>query len=200
VPTSLGRPAPDSGEHNILGTNPLSGDPDPVEHPSHPTVPQPASLLENLPGPLDTGAPKSEPLFIRIQTHPRASREDRIVRLDSPEATALVSEVLHNQDLALEPATSPWFPFKTRADYELARLVILGGLSEEFQNEVIAGATQGSADISSQSRPGYVPPHNWFDGQTNVTFTGRRDLFATVERAVEYIQEVRIRSNQSFWL
>jgi hypothetical protein len=135
-------------------------------------------------------ATHSDTLYIRHHPHPRADQKDTIISLEavSP-APDTTSETNLKPAPSLDPILSPWFPFKNRSEYEVTRIGVQGGLDKGFLNELLAGVTNTKVDLLG-SRPGYQAPFQWFQGHSEITFTGHQDVINAANKSAEYLQEV----------
>ncbi|KAJ7114378.1 hypothetical protein C8R44DRAFT_630272 [Mycena epipterygia] len=84
-------------------------------------------------GPLLPGA------YFKIIPHPHSTDATPfILPLGSP----LRPRSFHTQDISSDSVSGmPWFPFRTRADFEAAEIVMAGGLNAQLTNKLLKGAS-----------------------------------------------------------
>jgi hypothetical protein len=79
--------------------------------------------------------------YLRIVPHPHSTdRTPTIIPIDSPNPTPTVdTEPMSNEEL---DRNSPWFPFRTRADFEVTEIAVKGLLPKHLTNNLLAGASR----------------------------------------------------------
>ncbi|KAF8142215.1 hypothetical protein K438DRAFT_2114720 [Mycena galopus ATCC 62051] len=107
-------------------------------------------------GPLLPGA------YFKIIPHPHSADPTSLI---IPLAGA--RESLRQMVRELNSGHRPWFPFRTRADFEVAEIVVKGGLNAEFSNKLLDG----------------VYGHTWGASNSRVTIQNSDQLAHVLESA-----------------
>lgn len=109
-----------SVRRRLIGQNLVSMDVDLEDNPQ----------AEHLNDALSSPLPHSE-FYIETVPHPHnQSSKHSIIRLDS--STGTDSEDVPLSVFIVQPASKPWAPFRTRADFEYAESVVLSNLGRKW--------------------------------------------------------------------
>ncbi|KAJ7215748.1 hypothetical protein C8J57DRAFT_1600227 [Mycena rebaudengoi] len=109
--------------------------------------------------------------YIKIVHHPHTGKVPTIVPLD-----AVFQESQKKTDLATElEARRPWYPFKTRADFEYTETALQGKLTSHVINAQLHGLHNG-----------------WVDGKSRITLKNAGDMNQVLNRARKLTVEFKL--------
>ncbi|KAJ7119998.1 hypothetical protein C8R46DRAFT_1149767 [Mycena filopes] len=103
--------------------------------------------------------------YFKIIPHPHSTDTTPIIiPLDGSAKSA--TETSFSSEL---PHDTPWFPFRSRADFEVTEIATTGGLNPELTNKLLNGAT-----------------NEWGTGKSRLTIRTSEDMRATLASARKY--------------
>jgi hypothetical protein len=156
----------------------------------------PPFALDELPrsSPMREGSsyynPPLQARYIRIEYHHHRNKPSDIVPLDKEDTPS--SEPLHEPGSSSDQTSwyCPWTPFKSRADFEAAEMIVRQLMKDDAINQFLSAIARPKAP-DKYSTPGYQQPLDWFAGSSKVSMRSAKEFHAIMEKARLHILAVR---------
>jgi hypothetical protein len=167
------------------------------------SVPEQEDPPADMPEPVLPPAPSSpdvneeSSMYIRIQHHPRAQKEDETITLDGPSTASETGSNARNPSPSHADCLDfgyqrPWAPFVNRADFEVAKHIVTNRLGEQEVNSFLTGLAGGDSNNGRPHSDGYQKAYVWHSGNSHVNLKTSRDFSSVMERARAFVPKVSI--------
>ncbi|KAJ6453504.1 hypothetical protein C8R45DRAFT_1192699 [Mycena sanguinolenta] len=107
--------------------------------------------------------PLLPPAYFKIIPHPHSTGPNQSI---IPLGSSLAPRIFSSPDISDSGGDRPWYPFRTRADFEAAEIAVTGGLNSRLTNNLFQGAGG-----------------HWTDGRSRITIRNSDHLQELLECA-----------------